>query len=217
MLKKTTTTTWIPSVKNTLLLVNVNHHLIRQGRHKSSSCTKKKKITVSAKHNKAKHKKRKNVYFASSIQYNDQEKNSESKADRLKRKNLKCLAWHMTSPALSCAVLITQSLRPRGLQPARLLCPWDSPGKNTGVGCYALLQGIFLTQGSNPRLLCCRWTVYRLSHQGKPQIMLTGLKQNLLKLMSLSITPAKKLNTLKTQLPLQGRKTSFSFQAFWLA
>ena len=113
--------------------------------------------------------------------------------------------------------LVTQSLRPRGLQPARLLCPWDSPGKNTGVGCYALLQGIFLTQGSNPRLLCCRWTVYRLSHQGKPQIMLTGLKQNLLKLMSLSITPAKKLNTIKTQLPLQGRKTSFSFQAFWLA
>ena len=36
----------------------------------------------------------------------------------------------------------------------RLLCPWDSPGKNTGVGCHALLQGIFLTQGSNPYLLC---------------------------------------------------------------
>ena len=35
----------------------------------------------------------------------------------------------------------------------RLLCPWDSPGKNTGVGCHALLQGIFLTQGSNPHLL----------------------------------------------------------------
>ena len=35
----------------------------------------------------------------------------------------------------------------------RLLCPWDSSGKNTGVGCHALLQGIFLTQGSNPRLL----------------------------------------------------------------
>ena len=31
----------------------------------------------------------------------------------------------------------------------RLLCPWESPGKNTGVGCHALLQGIFLTQGSN--------------------------------------------------------------------
>ena len=37
--------------------------------------------------------------------------------------------------------------------PARLLCPWDSPGKNTGVGCHTLLQGIFPTQGSNPCLL----------------------------------------------------------------
>ena len=35
----------------------------------------------------------------------------------------------------------------------QVLCPWDSPGKNTGVGCYALLQGIFLTQGENLRLL----------------------------------------------------------------
>ena len=40
--------------------------------------------------------------------------------------------------------------------PTRLLCPWDSPGKNTGVGCHFLLQGIFLTQGSNPGLLHCR-------------------------------------------------------------
>ena len=40
----------------------------------------------------------------------------------------------------------------------RLLCPWDSPGKNTGVGCHFLLQGIFPTQGSNPLLLCLlRW------------------------------------------------------------
>ena len=38
---------------------------------------------------------------------------------------------------------------PWAMQPARLLCPWDSPGKNTGVGCQARLQGIFLTQGSN--------------------------------------------------------------------
>ena len=42
---------------------------------------------------------------------------------------------------------------PYGLQPARLLCSWDSPGKNTGVGCPALLQGIFPTQGSKPHLL----------------------------------------------------------------
>ena len=41
---------------------------------------------------------------------------------------------------------------------SRLLCLWDSPGKNTGVGCYFLLQGIFPTQGSNPHLLhLLRW------------------------------------------------------------
>ena len=37
--------------------------------------------------------------------------------------------------------------------PDRLLCPWDSPGKNSGVDCHFLLQGIFLIQGSNPHLL----------------------------------------------------------------
>ena len=45
------------------------------------------------------------------------------------------------------------SVWPYGLQPARFLCPRDSPCKNTRVGCHALLQGIFLTQGSNPRPL----------------------------------------------------------------
>ena len=44
----------------------------------------------------------------------------------------------------------------------------DSPGKNTGVGSHALLQGIFPTQGSNPGLLHCRWIRYCLSHQGSP-------------------------------------------------
>ena len=45
------------------------------------------------------------------------------------------------------------TLQPCGFQPASLHCPWDSPGTNTGVGCHALLQGIFLTQGSNRSLL----------------------------------------------------------------
>ena len=44
-------------------------------------------------------------------------------------------------------------------------CPWDFPGKNTGVGCHSLLQGIFLTQGSNPCFLNCRQILYQLSHQ----------------------------------------------------
>ena len=45
-------------------------------------------------------------------------------------------------------------------------CPWDSPSKNTGVGCHFLLQRIFLTQGLNPGLPQCRQTLYHLSHQG---------------------------------------------------
>ena len=50
------------------------------------------------------------------------------------------------------------TLRPHGLESARLLCPWDSPGKNAGAGCHFLLQGIFSTQGSNPCLLwLLRW------------------------------------------------------------
>ena len=53
----------------------------------------------------------------------------------------------------------------------RLLCPWDSPRENTGVGCHAVLQGIFPTQGLNPGLLQCRWILYHLSHQGSPRIL----------------------------------------------
>ena len=44
----------------------------------------------------------------------------------------------------------------------------DSPGKNTGVGCHALLQGIFPIQGLNPGLPHCRWILYHLSHQESP-------------------------------------------------
>ena len=51
------------------------------------------------------------------------------------------------------ASVVSESLRPHGLQPAMVLCPWDSPGKNTGVGCHALLQRILLTQGSNQHFL----------------------------------------------------------------
>ena len=47
----------------------------------------------------------------------------------------------------------------------------DSPGQNAGVGCHALLQGIFPTPESNPGLLHCRWILYCLSHQGSPRIL----------------------------------------------
>ena len=61
-----------------------------------------------------------------------------------------------------------QLFGPHGLQPTRLLGPWDFLGESTGLGCHFLLQGIFLTQGSNPGLPHCRQTLYHLSHQGSP-------------------------------------------------
>ena len=51
----------------------------------------------------------------------------------------------------------------------------DSPGKNTGVGCHALFQGVFLTKGVNPGLLHCRRICWPLSPQGSPHIVGTNL------------------------------------------
>ena len=68
-----------------------------------------------------------------------------------------------------CSV-VSNSLRPHGLQPARLPCPWNSPGENTGVGCHCLLQGIFPTQGLNPGLLHCRQILYHLSYRRRLSI-----------------------------------------------
>ena len=65
-------------------------------------------------------------------------------------------------------LLLLLRREPCGLYPARLLCPWNSPGKNTGVGCLSLLKGIFPTQGLNQALLHCRQILYHLSHQGEP-------------------------------------------------
>ena len=60
------------------------------------------------------------------------------------------------------------SFQHHGLWPTSLLCPWDFPGKKTGVGCHFLLQGIFLTQGSNPHVLHWQADSLVLSHQGSP-------------------------------------------------
>ena len=60
---------------------------------------------------------------------------------------------HVIEVTMCACSVVSTSLRPHGLQPARLLYPLDFPGKNTGVGCHFVLQGIFPTQGLNPRLL----------------------------------------------------------------
>ena len=65
---------------------------------------------------------------------------------------------------------MSDSLQPYGLQPTRALYPWDSPAKNNGVGCHALPQGVFPTQGSNMCLLCLlHWHVgsLLLPHLGR--------------------------------------------------
>ena len=97
----------------------------------------------------------------------------------------------------SCSIMSNSAtLR---IQPARLLSPWDFPGKNTGVNCHFLLQGIFPTQGSNSSLLHWQAGSLPLAPSGKPHIAFySGLNYSvsninnteymLLSLMSLNIS-----------------------------
>ena len=77
-----------------------------------------------------------------------------------------------SKPMHACELSPVQLIdTPRIAACARLLCPWDSPGKSTGVVCHALLQGIFLSQGSNPCLSShLHWQAGPLpaGTQGKP-------------------------------------------------
>ena len=80
---------------------------------------------------------------------------SKDKASWLGVRFISCIQRN----AQSCPAL----LWPHGLYPTQLLCPWDSPGKNTGLGFHFLLQGIFQAQGSNLHFLslpCCRQILY---------------------------------------------------------
>ena len=75
-----------------------------------------------------------------------------------------CLCEKPTNFAFTIVLLLfSHSVMSDSLRP----CPWDFSGKNTGVGCHFLLQGIFLTQGLNLSLLCllqCRWILYQLRY-----------------------------------------------------
>ena len=78
---------------------------------------------------------------------------------------------HLTLHSLVCVcmcLVMSDSLQPCGLSPTRLFCPWDFSGKNTGVGCHFLPQGIFPTQGSNPHLLPWQADSLPLSHLESP-------------------------------------------------
>ena len=91
--------------------------------------------------------------------------------------NFQWLRWSMHACMLSCFsrvwLFVTMD------QPTRLLCLWDSPGKNTGVGCHAILQRIFPTQGSTPRLLgLLYWQVSSspVTPPRKPKVKYTHIK-----------------------------------------
>ena len=82
---------------------------------------------------------------------------------------------YVLSYSLYCCCLVVKScltlLWPHALQPARLLRPRDFPGKNTGIGCHVLLQGVFPTQESNPSLLRWQADSLPLSHHERPYIL----------------------------------------------
>ena len=60
--------------------------------------------------------------------------------------------------------------------PTRLLCPWEFSGKKTGAGCHCLLQGVFLTQGLNPHLLCLlHWLIHHHSTAWHSRLKPNGL------------------------------------------
>ena len=76
------------------------------------------------------------------------------------------------SDSWCCVVLshsvMSNTLWPHGLYPTRLLCPWDFPGKNTGVDYHFFLQGIIPTQGLNPHFLHWQVDSLPLSQLGSP-------------------------------------------------
>ena len=80
--------------------------------------------------------------------------------------NSDCSQTHETKSLSRLAV--SDSLWLHGLWPTKLICPLNSPGKNTGVGSHSHLQGMFLIQGLGPSLPCCRQILYHLSHKGSP-------------------------------------------------
>ena len=89
------------------------------------------------------------------------------------------VSWCVCVCVCVCVLSLSNFLWPHGLQPTSLLCSWDFPGKNTGVGCHFLLQRIFPVQGSNLFLLyLLHWQVdsLPLSHLGSPYKLINDLK-----------------------------------------
>ena len=97
----------------------------------------------------------------------------------------------------SCSA-VSDSLRPIDCSPPGSSAHGDSSGKNIGVGCHSLLQGIFLTQGLKPVLLHCKQILYHLSHQGNPSCTEHRAKWNVRPLVQkLSRVPKQRQQNIK--------------------
>ena len=101
--------------------------------------------------------------------------------------------------------VMSDSLQPHELYPTRLLCPRNSPGKNIGVGCHSLFQGIFLIQGTNPH---CKQILYGLSHHS---LSCSKYKMSVLRLWE-AVTPEfeTKIRLRKSIMPSQIREANWS-------
>ena len=84
-----------------------------------------------------------------------------------------CIYIYLNPKRLTCvcaqSLAMSNSLQPHGLHPARLLCPWDIPGKDTGLGCHFFLQGMFQTQRLNLCPLHWQMNSLPLSYLGSPR------------------------------------------------
>ena len=98
------------------------------------------------------------------------------------------LFWFVFQTCCQVTSVVSDSVRPHRQQPTRLPCPWDSPGKNTGVGCHFLLQRVKVKSLSRVRLFATPWTAAR-----QASLSITN-SRSLLKLMSIeSVMPSNHL------------------------
>ena len=108
------------------------------------------------------------------------------------------------------------SLWPHGLQPTRLLCSWDFPGKDTGVDCHFLLQGVFPNPGIDPGLLHCRQILYQLSYEGSPYKIPKGLTNAVSYRIFLSSEIFTCVSLIQTTLPLHKQTPSKYESVYYL-
>ena len=111
---------------------------------------------------------------------------------------------------------MSDSLQPRRLQLARHLCPWNSPGKNTGLGCHSLLQGIFPKRDWIQvfHIAHCRLVLYHLGHKGSPrtlQWIAYSFSKDLLPYPGIEPgSPALQTDSLPAELPRKPAFTDFA-------